>query len=140
MTDDQLLNRGQKTELLLMLLGVLGLVLIYAGYGLLNGYGYTNEIIRANLIPLTAFSVVLISFVPVYSKHDDLLIKIFKKASWLMLVAVMFFMIWVYYFFVPPTTGFEQLTHKFSYIVISASIIPFGLALYSGYQSKKQRQ
>lgn len=137
MVDDQLLSRGQLAELLLMLIGVVGLTLIYAVYGLLNGYGYTNQIIRANLIPLTAFSVLLISFIPVYSRHDHLFIKILKKASWLMLIAVMFFIIWIYYFFYPPTTGLARLTFKFSYIVISASVIPFGLALYSGYQTKQ---
>ena len=139
MADDKLLSRGQKTELLLMLVGILGLALIYSAYGLLNGFGYTNEIIRANLIPLTAFSVLLTTFVPVYSRHDHLFIKLLKKASWLMLIAVMFFMIWIYYFFVPPTTGLGRLTFKFSYIVISASVIPFGLALYSGYQTKQMR-
>lgn len=137
MSDDQLLSRGQLAELILILVGVIGLVLIYAGYGLLNGYGYTNEIIRANLIPLVAFSVLLISFIPVYSKHDDLLIKTLKKGSWLTLVSAVFLIIWGYYFFHTPTNGLERLTKRVSYLVVTASVIPFGLALYSGYKKKQ---
>lgn len=118
------LSRGQKIQLKAIAAALLLETLIYGIFVTLNGFNYTHQLIQENLLPVLFFSLSIFAIAPVYHKTDDTTRKIIKQLTFSGVILVTISIpTWIYYRFNPPSTGWERLVDRLTYIYTSASIL-----------------
>lgn len=139
--EDKFFSVWQKRQIQALLLGVLVELGIYFLLVMLNGFSYTNHLLRQNLIPVAFFATMLLALAPLYRKTDDHVQKIVKQLTWTgFILEAVSIPTWIYYQFNPPTNGLERIVGTLTYVFFTAGVIKVLLSLAMSRRANTEPQ